>query len=279
MWLRLVLLALLANASLAVPALGAAAPDAAPAYTLGTVPLAEGGQLAYYVREGEGPALVLIPGSWGDFRVFDDVMKTLSPKYRVVIVELRGHGGSWPPKLDASIELFADDVLQVVDALGITRFYVGGHSIGGMVPIEVAHRRPEAVAGVIAIEGWTHYTVARDAFEGVVTQGLTPEQEAQREAARARVQCRLTQKQIDAFGSAWKKWNGYAALEKGAFPVLEVWGDRGRGPVDLKRMQIPERPGITVEWVPNASHSLLIEAPEVVAAAINKWVDGLETAR
>lgn len=73
--------------------------------------------------------------------MFADMVQTLDPGLRLVIVELRGCGESWPPTLNASIELFAEDVLRVVDALKLTRFYIGGHSIGGMIPIEAAKRR------------------------------------------------------------------------------------------------------------------------------------------
>ncbi len=239
--------------------------------------LPDGGCLAYYVRAGRGPCLVLIPGSWGEYTVFDRMVKTLNPDLRLVVVELRGHGRSWPPTLDASIELFAQDVLKVADALKLESFFVGGHSIGGMIPIEIAKQRPDAVTGIIAIEGWTHHLVAKDAFDGIINI-LTPEQEKERSERMARVRDRLTKEQLDSFGSAWKHWDGLPILKTTSTPVLEIWGDRGRPLPTREAMRIPERPNIEIVWMSNASHSLLIERPGEVAEAINAFIAKVKAA-
>ncbi|MFH1744498.1 MAG: alpha/beta fold hydrolase [bacterium] len=243
------------------------------------ITLPDGGKLAYHVRPGEGPCLVLIPGSWGDYRVYDQTVASLSSALRVVIVELRGHGDSWPPTLDGSIELFAEDVLRVVDTLNLRRFYVGGHSIGGMIAIEAAGRRPEAVAGAISIEGWTHYQVQKDAFGHVTGTTLSATQEEQRMANRARVRDRLTDEQIASFASIWRRWDGYPILATTTVPILELWGDRGHPCPDRKTMRIPDRVNINLVWFENASHSLLIEKPAAVAGQINAFVQRIESER
>lgn len=250
--------------------------ESPPSYSAGSVSLVEGGQLAYYERKTDGPVLMLIPGSWGDYHVFDRMAPALAPSLHLVIVELRGHGGSWPPALDASIELFAEDVLRVVDHLGLKRFYAGGHSIGGMIPIEIAKRRPEAVAGVIAIEGWTHHRAQADAFGKLPPSVLPPEEQQAREETRTRVQSRLTKEQIDNFATAWKKWDGLPILETTNVPVLELWGDRGAGPQPLAALKIPERPNIDVRWIAGASHWMLITKGGELAAEINAFISKTE---
>ena len=242
----------------------------------GVVTLEDGTRLAWHARPGLEPALVLIPGSWGDYRVFDELLDGLSADVRVIVVELRGHGDSWPPTLEPSMELFADDVLRVVEALDFERYYVGGHSIGGMVAIEIAGRRPEGLAGVISMEGWTHCSVLKQAFGNAINPTMTPEQERQREANRARVQDRLTQEQIDAFGAVWKRWNGYEILQSTPLPVLEIWGDRDAPRPSRELLQIPDRPNIELAWIAGASHSYLIEKPEAVAEVINAFVASVE---
>jgi len=265
-------------AVLLVALIPGAGQEASVGYERGEVALSEGGQLAYYLREGPGPCLVLIPGTWGEHDVFDATVETLDPRLRLVIVETRGCGGSWPPALDASIELFAEDVLRVVDALGLKRFYVGGHSLGGMIPIEVAKRRPEAVAGVVASEGWTHHLVQNEAFGGSQSL-LNAEQEAIRTARRERAKARMTREQFESLGTAWKRWDGRPTLEDTQVPVLEIWGDRGRPRPDRETMRIPERPNIELVWMANASHSLLMERPKEVAEAINAFIAKMEALR
>lgn len=242
----------------------------------GRIVLSDGTRVAYYDRVGQGPCLFLVPGSWGDYRIFDRVVQSLPCHFRIVIVELRGHGDSWPPTLAGSIELFAEDVLRVVDALAVPRFYVGGHSIGGMIAIEIAGRRADTLSGAIAIEGWTHHTVYHDAFGGMPEPELTPTEAKEHEENRARVMNRLTQEQVQAFASVWKRWNGNPILETTPVPILEIWGDRGRTPPSRAMMKIPDRPTIDLVWIANASHHLLIQRPAEVAEAIALFIARVE---
>ena len=236
----------------------------------------DGGKLAYYESPGDGPCLVLIPGSWGDYRVFDTLRANLPGDWRLIVVELPGHGASWPPAEDGSIERFADDVQQAVDEAGIQRFYVGGHSIGGMIAIEVAGRRPEKVSGAIPMEGWTHYSVQQNAFGGADATTLNEEQQRQRQESRARVRDKLTEAQIKVFAAIWRTWDGYEILETTKVPFLSIWGDRGRGPVKRSVLRIPDRANVEVVWITNASHSLLIERPEEVAAHMRRFIGAQE---
>ena len=241
-----------------------------------SVPLPEGGQLAYYTREGEGPNLVLIPGSWGDYRVFNHLVEFLDRDLNLIIVELRGHNGSQPPSTNCSMELFAEDVLRVVDAIGLKRFYVGGHSIGGMLPIEIAGRRPEQVAGAIAMEGWTYWEVQREAFGTGPDTTLTPEQDVERKANRARVYDTLTKEQISSFASVWRRWDGYPILKTTPVPILEIWGDRGKPQPSRQSMRIPDRPNIDLVWIEGASHAMLVQRPDAVAEAVNAFIHNIE---
>jgi len=240
-----------------------------------TVPLPDGGRIAYHIRPGTGPTLVFIPGSWGDHHVFDATLQHLDATLNVVVVEMRGHGGSWPPTLSGSIEQFADDVLRVTDSLNLQRYFVGGHSIGGMIAVELAGRRPAAVSGALSIEGWTHFEVQREAFGHITGTTLNPEQEAVRLAARARVLNQLTEEQRTAFASVWRRWNGLPILNTTNVPVLEIWGDRGHASPSRTVMRIPDRPGIQLEWINGASHSLLIERPQEVGRHINQFIEDL----
>ena len=233
----------------------------------------DGGRLAYYHWAGSGPSLLLIPGSWSDYRQFDRVRENLDPNLNLVIVELPGHGRSWPPTLAGSIESFAEEILCVVDVLGWKSWYAGGHSIGGMIAIELAGRRPEQVAGAISIEGWSHHRVLNDAFGGRVYNTLSGEREKERQEARARGLGRLTKKQIDAFRTIWKRWDGEPILRSTPVRVLEMWGDRKRPLPARGAMRIPERNTIELRGFAGNSHALPLERPKEVAAAINRFIE------
>lgn len=251
----------------------------AKAFTHNHLTLDDGTRLAWHSREGGGPTLVLIPGSWGDYLVYNRLVAHLDPNLRITIVELRGHGDSSPATLKGSMELFADDVLKVVAHLKLERYYISGHSIGGMLAVEIAGREPQGLAGSIPIEGWTHHTVQKNAFGHLPEFPLTPEHEAERLANRERGLARLTEAERQDFGNVWRNWDGNDALKKTEVPMLQIWGDRNMHPVpDRATMQIPDRDNIQVVWIANASHALLVEQAEAVARAINDFIVRTEQA-
>lgn len=217
--------------------------------------------------------MVLVPGTWGTIDRFRLLFEDLPPTLPITVIELCWQGGQAPPTLELSIESLADDVLWVVNSLGIDRFYFGGHSIGGMIAVEIAGREVPGLVGVIAMEGWTHHTVVQTAFDGVVTGKLTPEQSAFMEADRARGRAHLSETQLDAIAGIWKRWNGYDCLMRSHVPVLHIWGDRGKPRPTHEALQIPDRSNIEITWIAGASHSMLIEAPKTVAEAIMTFME------
>jgi len=233
----------------------------------------EGAELSYLKRPGPGPVLVLIPGSFVGAEDFTGVVDGLSADLSILIVELRGHGESWPPPSHGTIERFAGDVLAAVDHAGVRRFYVGGHSIGGMIAVEIAGRRPVSVLGAIPIEGWTHHLVAKEAFGGQNDSTLSATHRERIAKLREPVMTRWTQEQRTEFAAIWRQWSGLEILRRTPVPVLEIWGDRGRSRPSMEQMQIPDRPNIELYWVAGASHYLPLERPDEVAGAINRFVE------
>ncbi len=229
------------------------------------------GHLVYLQCQRSGPSLFLIPGSFGDCLVFDQVVPNLPEDFNMVIGEIRGHGGSWPPPAKGSIEQFASDMIRIADAAFLGSFYVGGHSMGGMISLEVGRRWPERVRGVISIEGWTR-SEATEAFKSVIVNTLSDEQMAKRQITRERVTKDWSEEQVREFARIWRRWDGYEFLATTEKPILEIWGDRGLPTPTLRELLIPERKNIEVVWMEGASHSLLLERPREVAAAISSFI-------
>lgn len=233
---------------------------------------APGATIAYHERDGCGPPLVLIPGSFNAAGAFRDIISRLDAALHVVVVELRGHGRSWPPPANGSIELFAQDVLQVLDRLRLGPCFVGGHSIGGMIAIEIARVRPRIVEGVISIEGWTNHHAQRDAFHDDTMSTLSPEQLEKREQLRQEVLHRWTDRQRLDFAAIWRTWDGHDVLRRTDLPILELYGDRGREPATHEQLHIPRRDNIELRWLAGASHSLPLECPREVARLITDFM-------
>ena len=243
-----------------------------------SIPL-ESGHLSCEVRRGPGPVLLLIPGSFADNREWDEVLVGLDPELSLVLLELRGHGQSWPPPEPehSSIEQFARDVLTAINTLKLPPLYVGGHSIGGMVALEVGLQRPAALKGVISIEGWTYARVMQDAFDGLKCNTLSDEQFARKAEMRRLATGRWSDAQRKRFGRIWQQWDGSEFLRTTQLPVMEIWGDRGREERPTwEQLGIPRRENVRVHWIPNASHTLPLECPAETAAAIMSFISATE---
>ncbi len=76
------------------------------------------------------------------------MLPALAPQHRVHALDLRGHGDSGRPGR-YSLEAMRDDVLALLDAHGLDRVDLVGHSMGGVVAYLVAQERPERVARLV----------------------------------------------------------------------------------------------------------------------------------
>ncbi|MEJ2890281.1 alpha/beta fold hydrolase [Actinomycetospora aeridis] len=101
----------------------------------------------YYEDHGAGDPLVLLHGGALTIELsFAPLMPLLTPHRRVIPVELQGHGRTADPDgREITLATMADDVVGVLDALGLPRADVLGFSWGGLVALETAVRHPGRV--------------------------------------------------------------------------------------------------------------------------------------
>ncbi len=89
------------------------------------------GATIHYVVTGHGPAMMLVHGYPLSGKLFSKVSPILSRRYTVVCPDLRGFGASTTPDSDASVSVYAKDMLGVMDHLKINKAIIGGMSMGG----------------------------------------------------------------------------------------------------------------------------------------------------
>ena len=109
-------------------------------------------RLAYQVSgPQDAPPLVLVHALGEDSTNWEQVVPAFAHSRRVYALDLRGHGRSdWPG--DYSLELMRADVLQFLDALGLGRVDLIGHSMGGIVAYLLAQDHPQRVSRLVLEE-------------------------------------------------------------------------------------------------------------------------------
>ena len=95
------------------------------------------------------PVVVLGPSLGTTWEMWDSVADALSASYRVVRYDTRGHGRSPVPPGPYAVHELADDVLGVVDGLGVDRFAMVGLSLGGALAQTLAIMRPERLTAAV----------------------------------------------------------------------------------------------------------------------------------
>ena len=101
---------------------------------------------------GTGQGIVLLPGLGNTAHVFDDFATKLTSEHHVYGITRRGYGASSAPASGYESDRLGDDVLAVLDELGLDRPVLVGHSFGGAELSSIATRRPERVAGVVYLD-------------------------------------------------------------------------------------------------------------------------------
>lgn len=106
------------------------------------------GTRLWYEVAGEGPPLVLLHAGLVDSRMWDEHVPALAVRHRVIRYDLRSFGRSSRPDGPFS---HADDLLALLDELGVERAALVGASLGGRVAIDVALSRPERVRALVLV--------------------------------------------------------------------------------------------------------------------------------
>lgn len=241
----------------------------------------------YHELQGEGPPLLLVAGLASDSQSWLPVREALAGKFRLVLADNRGCGRTTPQHAPLSVTQMADDCAALLDALGLPRAHVLGHSMGGMIALELAARHPERVdrlvlAGTGAVSPRTatvmgDLAAAREAgvpqelwfrllFPWLFQPAFFAHPAVVAEAARLSANYPFPQSD-DAFRAQFEASSAYAGHADAAARVrartLLLCGalDLLMTPDDSERTfaGIADRRTVTL---PNAAHSLHWDAPE-----------------
>jgi len=118
----------------------------------------DGTEIAYTIQGKGEPALVFVHGWSCNKSYWDEQVKTFSPKYKVVTIDLAGHGESGKNRKDFTPKSFGADIAAVVNKLNLKKVIMIGHSMGGADIIEAAALLKGKVIGLIGADTFQDLT-------------------------------------------------------------------------------------------------------------------------
>jgi 3-oxoadipate enol-lactonase len=251
----------------------------------------------YYERHGDsGEPLVFVHGYTGDISDWRPQIPEFSPAYRVLVMDLRGHGRSEAPSDQSAytVAQMARDVEALVAEAGFERYHLVGHSMGGAIAQEIALRSPQRLLSLtledtsLKFEGMSDDAMAdwrRDRYLLAVNEGMaaaaslpipdTPHMPAERLEETA---ARLSRMSLDAFVGAMiglLQWEGTAERAPAiSAPTLIVYGDLDAPGLIAAAGRLAELiPNATVEVIPESGHSPQWERPELFNRALLRHLE------
>lgn len=111
----------------------------------------------YYEELGKGEPLLLLHGYGGCCQNWYPFVQELSEHYRLLMVDLRGHGRSSNPDNEFTHRQAAKDVFLLLEQLNIGRFAAMGMSTGGMTLLHMATNQPQQITSMVLISATTHF--------------------------------------------------------------------------------------------------------------------------
>ncbi len=112
----------------------------------------DGAQISYEIYGAGETTLVLVHGWSCDARYWRDQLQYFSGKYRIITLDLAGHGHSGTKRSQYTMRAFGEDVQAVMEATDSRKVILVGHSMGGSVIAEAARLMPKRVIGLIGID-------------------------------------------------------------------------------------------------------------------------------
>jgi pimeloyl-ACP methyl ester carboxylesterase len=255
------------------------------------------GVTLHYEERGSGKPFVMVHGFGGSTFSFRYQLDELSHDYRCIAIDLKGFGYSERVKGgDYSLTEQARLVLRALDLLGVGRFVLMGHSMGGDVSMRIAAAHPDRVEKLILV-----------ASAPGIKLWLLPRMSLFRPALNVFIRVSLPRyagrlfydrKAVDAKGTI-EGYRQTGRIKGSRNTIWEMWnGVRNDPAIDYKRIRMPTLilwaekdrilpfPGIALLWlrnklrraevvkIPRTGHLLLEERPEAADAAILRFLQG-----
>ena len=265
-----------------------------PSLQLKTMRLESGLRLEYAeYGDPDAETLVLLLGITDSWFSFSRLLPLLDPaRYHAYAISQRGHGDSDRPESGYSMDDFASDAVSFMDAVGVARATIIGHSMGSVVARRVASTYPERVSRLVLVgSSLTFVSDLTREFRAAVQALEDPvPSEFAREFQESTLHVPVPAEFLDRVVAETLKlparvWQGALdgalavdderQLASIRVPTLVMWGDRdGYFPREQQDRLVAAIPGARLLVYPDTGHDLHWERPESVAYDLAAFISG-----
>lgn len=247
----------------------------------------------HHTVAGDGSWVTLAHSLASDMHLLDAQAKLLSRRFKVLQLDLRGHGGSPVPPPPYSMAGLASDVQALFDRLGVRETVWLGVSLGGMVGLTHALAHPGVITRMVVADTTAGYPEAAHAswrdriasvrqkgmgvvVEGTISRWFTPDFVAREPNVVERFRSVIRGTAPDGFIGCCEAIIGYdvhARLGQIAAPTLVLVGaeDQATTP-DMARVIADGIPGARLQVIESAAHQSNIEQPEAFNTAVEQFL-------
>jgi len=242
----------------------------------------------YYEECGRGRPLLLLHGLGSSVRDWDLQMPAFSQRYRVVAVDMRGHGHSSKPKGPYSLPMFAADTAEFIRRRRLAPAHVVGISMGGMIAFQLAVDTPELLQSMVLVNCGpelvprtfkeklqvqqrmliTRVMGMRRMGEFLAPRLFPKPDQAQLRQLIAERWAQNDQRAYLASLRALVGWSVTAHLEQITCPTLIVAAEEDYTPLAVKEAYAAQMPNARLHVIEDSRHATPIDQPEQFNQAV-----------
>lgn len=249
-------------------------------------------EVSFY-DQGKGDPIVLIHGFAGSKHYWDKIIPELANEYRVIALDLPGHGESGMGKDRYSIEDMASIIKELLDQLGLAKVTMFGHSLGGYITLAFAEFFPQYLNGFSLVHSTANpdSEEAKEAretnamkiqeegsktfIEGLSKKLFSPENiEVKSKEIEETVKIGMMTTEdglVSALRAMKNRPERNHVLEDTELPVLLVAGEQDQI-IPAEKTFTVTKPNIEKEVIKGAGHMSMFEQPEEIVKVIKDFL-------
>ncbi|WP_194787898.1 alpha/beta fold hydrolase [Pseudomonas sp. UFMG81] len=257
------------------------------------------GCLLHYQEHGQGEPLVLLHGLGSSSQDWELQVPEFSRHYRVILMDIRGHGQSSKPRKGYQIKTFSEDLLALLRHLGTGPVHFVGLSMGGMVGFQLAVDHPECLRSLCIVNsapevkrrtrsdwlwwlkrwGLAHLLSVETVGKGLAARLFPKPEQAELRRKMAERWARNDKRAYLKSFNAIVDWGVQERIGQIRCPTLVIAADHDYTPIPLKERYVALMPHARLVVIDDSRHATPLDQPEVFNRTLLQFLAAASTSQ